>query len=128
MYICLSGLVLILLALLLPLEGVAIVTFQDVIMKNTVNYLNCDQYPSLSQAESVYQKHIDVIQKIKQHADVEFIVTTPREYGVFSNEGSVCNCKGELYTMTCCESKRQKTLKIINSKKFFGIPYTIINN
>jgi hypothetical protein len=102
--------------------------FQDIVMKSTVHYLKCDEFPTKLEVQVVYDKHIDVIEKIKKEADLHFSVSDGLETNPITDQEKFCTEKGQLYAMTCCESKRKKALEIINSDRFFGVPYTIINN
>jgi hypothetical protein len=100
--------------------GSAIIFFQVVgslfIIWQDSQRVPCDQLPTISQAEQIYNEHLDTVEQIEN--------ISPGK--VFMSLVERCPGKGEVEIEYDTRSTR-KQIKDLIGDTFFGIPYVMLN-
>lgn len=87
-----------------------------ILILRDAEHVPCDQLPDLSQAEKIYNEHLDTVEQIENISpDNVFVLLIER-----------CPGKGEVEIQYDTMSTR-KQIKNLIGDTFFGIPYVMFN-
>lgn len=99
-------------------DNIVTITLDDVLYDNKKSYASCEDLPTVEEARKVLIDHDDVVKKITSIDSVTVNV---------SDNNPNCPDKGLIVISYGGHDQRLQIEKIINSDKFFGLPYDLIN-